>query len=73
MAERRHILVQQDEDGWWIVRVPSLPGCNSQGRTRAQAIGNIKQAIQAYIGSLEDRGEPVPPDASIETDLVVVP
>ncbi len=72
MAASRHVILQRDEGGWWLVRCPSLPGCNTQGRTRAEAISNIKEAIQAYIGSLGDRGEPVPPD-TYETDLLVVP
>ncbi|MHB9149946.1 MAG: type II toxin-antitoxin system HicB family antitoxin [Thermoleophilia bacterium] len=46
------------------------PGCISQGRTRSQAVENIREAILAYLESLEAHGEPVPP--SIEKEVVEV-
>jgi predicted RNase H-like HicB family nuclease len=33
---------------------PSLPGCVSQGRTRDEAIANIKEAIEGYIAALQE-------------------
>ena len=64
------VLVQQDESGVFVVEVPSLPGCISQGATRSEAIENIKEAIQIYLESLEAHGDPVPP--SISEDVVEV-
>ncbi len=58
----RKVLLFQDEDGYFIVEVPSLPGCISQGETREQALENIKEAIDLHIEVLQDRGEPVPED-----------
>ncbi|MEI7684033.1 MAG: type II toxin-antitoxin system HicB family antitoxin [Planctomycetota bacterium] len=60
------VLVETDEDGVFIARVPSLPGCLSQGDTRAEAIANIREAIQAYLESLAKHGDPVPPPISEE-------
>jgi antitoxin HicB len=40
---------------------PNLPGCVSQGPTRAEATENIREAIGCYITSLKKHGEPVPP------------
>lgn len=60
------VVIETDEDGVYVVEVPSLPGCISQGRTRAEAIDNIKEAITAYLESLDDHGEPVPPQISEE-------
>lgn len=54
------VLVEQDEDGVFVVECPTLPGCVSQGSTREEAIRNIKDAIAGYIASLEKHGEPVP-------------
>lgn len=54
------VLIEQDEDGVYVVEVPSLPGCITQGQTRAQALENIREAIAAYIESLEARHEPIP-------------
>src|SRR5215211_1414875 len=38
-------VIDRDEDGMWIVECPAIPGCVSQGRTRAEALENIKEAI----------------------------
>lgn len=52
----RQVVIYPGEDGYWIAEVPSLPGCISQGKTREEAIGNIKEAIQGYIKALEEDG-----------------
>jgi predicted RNase H-like HicB family nuclease len=64
------ILVETDEDGMFVATVPSLPGCVSQGATRAEAVSNVRQAIEAYLNSLRERGEPIPP--SIHEEVVDV-
>jgi len=43
------VTIEVDEDGVFVVECPSLPGCVSQGKTRAEAISNIKDAIQATL------------------------
>jgi antitoxin HicB len=65
------VIIEPDEDGIYVVEVPSLPGCISQGRTRAEAIDNIKDAIAAYLESLDAHGDPVPPPISEEIVEVV--
>jgi len=60
------VLIEQDEDGVFIAEVPSLPGCISQGETRAEALENVKEAIAVYIESLEAHGEPIPPPITEE-------
>lgn len=60
------VLIEQDEDGVFVAEVPSLPGCISQGGTRAEALENIREAIGVYIESLEAHGEPVPPPITEE-------
>ena len=42
---RRKVLLYRDEDGYFIVEVPSLHGCLSQGETREEALINIQEAI----------------------------
>ena len=64
------VLIETDEDGVFIANVPSLPGCISQGPTRAAALDNAKEAIEAYLESLEKHGEPIPP--SIEEAIIEV-
>ncbi len=56
----RQVIVFRGEDGYWVVECPSLPGCVSQGRTKAEAIANIKEAIRGYIAVLEEDHLPVP-------------
>jgi predicted RNase H-like HicB family nuclease len=58
----RQVILYPGEDGYWVAECPSLPGCISQGATKAEAIANIKEAIDLYIGVLQERGEPVPDD-----------
>jgi predicted RNase H-like HicB family nuclease len=60
------VLIETDEDGVFVAEVPALPGCVSQGSTRAEAVTNIKEAIAAYLESLQKHGEPVPPPVSEE-------
>jgi predicted RNase H-like HicB family nuclease len=67
----RQIVLYPGEDGYWVVECPSLPGCISQGKTKEEAILNIKEAIQEYIAALEEDDLPVPPER-FETILVAV-
>jgi predicted RNase H-like HicB family nuclease len=60
------VLIEQDEDGMFVAEVPALPGCVSQGQTRAEATDNIKEAIALYLESLEAHDEPVPPPITEE-------
>ena len=42
------VLIEKDEDGFFIAECPTLPGCISQGETREEAIKNIKEAIDVF-------------------------
>ncbi len=64
------ILIEQDEDGQFVAECPSLPGCISQGKTRAEAVTNIQDAIKGYIESLKKHDEPVPP--AIDEEIIEV-
>ena len=64
------VIIEQDEDGIFIAQVPALPGCISQGKTRREALNNIKEAIELYLESLKPHGEPIPP--SIEEEILEV-
>ncbi|KAB8335609.1 type II toxin-antitoxin system HicB family antitoxin [Scytonema tolypothrichoides VB-61278] len=59
---KRKVLLYPGEDGYFVVEVPSLPGCISQGKTREEAVANIEEAIALYIQILQERGESVPED-----------
>ena len=57
---QREVLIYPGEDGWLVVRCPSLPGCISQGKTEAEALANIKEAIELWIEEAQARGIPIP-------------
>ena len=57
---RLAVVLENDEDGFIVASCPSLPGCHSQGRTRGEALANIKEAIKGYIASMVKHGEPLP-------------
>lgn len=59
---KRRVLLYPGEDGFIVAEVPSLPGCVSQGRTREEAIGNIRKAISLHEEVLRERGEALPED-----------
>ena len=56
----REILIYRGEDGYWITECPSLPGCISQGKTKKDALNNIKEAIEVYIEALKEDKLPIP-------------
>ena len=56
----RQVVVYPGEDGYWVAECPSLFGRISQGKTKQEAISNIKEAIEGYVASLEEDGLPVP-------------
>jgi predicted RNase H-like HicB family nuclease len=62
IKSNRKLLISQGEDGYFVIEVPSLPGCISQGKTREEALINIKEAIEAYLESLIKNNEPIPQD-----------
>jgi len=62
------VTVDRDEDGVWVVECPSIPGCVSQGKTKAQAIKNIEEAIALCLEVRAERGLPL----TVETCQVEV-
>lgn len=58
----RQVLLIPGEDGYVVAEVPSLPGCVSQGKTREEALANVREAISLHEEVLRERGEPIPED-----------
>ncbi len=63
-----NVTIDRDEDGIWIVECPSIPGCVSQGKTRDEALENIKDAIKLCLEVRAEKGLPL----TIETRQVEV-
>ena len=58
----RQVILYPGDDGYWVVECPSLPGCISQGKTKEEAVQNIREAIEGYVLALQQDGLPVPPE-----------
>jgi len=48
------VVIRDGEDGWYVVEVPSLPWCISQGKTIEEDLNNIKEAIELHPELDED-------------------
>ncbi len=53
------VTLDRDEDGIWIVECPSIPGCVSQGKTKDEALANIKEAITLCLEVRSEQGLPL--------------
>ena len=62
------VTIDRDEDGVWVAECPSIPGCVSQGKTKPDALKNIKEAIALCLEVRAERGLPL----TIETRQVEV-
>ena len=43
------VIIEQDEDGWFVASAPAIPGCHTQGKTYEEVIKNIREAIELCI------------------------
>ena len=51
------IMVEKDESGYYVGEVPALPGCFSQGKTIEELRVNITEAIEGWLGVMNDRAK----------------
>jgi predicted RNase H-like HicB family nuclease len=63
------VILEPAEEGGFIVHVPALPGCHTQGETLDEAYKMAEDAIQGYIKTLRDRKEEIPQEA--ESSIIV--
>ena len=54
------IIIEKGRESGFVVYAPALKGCVSQGKTREEALKNIKEAMELYIEALLEDGLPVP-------------
>ena len=54
------IIFWSDEDDAYVADVPELPGCMAHGNTHESALANAKQAIQLWIETAKEFGDPIP-------------
>jgi predicted RNase H-like HicB family nuclease len=53
------VTLERDETGMMVAECPAIPGCVSQGKTEAEALANIREAIQACVEARAANGLPV--------------
>jgi antitoxin HicB len=58
------VVIESDKDGIFVAVCPALPGCVSKGKTRAEALANIKTSMTSYLANLKKHDEPEPSPTS---------
>ena len=54
MTRKYNVIIEKDEEGWFVSEVVELPGCHTQAKTMDGLLKRTKEAIKAYLGSEED-------------------
>ena len=63
------VVVERGEDGYFVAHVPALKSCWSQGKTREEALANIREAIDLYLEP--DPGEVIEDEQREVVELTV--
>jgi len=50
-----HVHVEEDETGYFVAEIPALPGCLSQGKTKKEALENVREAIEGWLEVMESK------------------
>ena len=59
------VIMEKDKDGIYVLTVPALPGCISDGRTVEEAMSNIREAVRGFVDDLNADGETISHDIDI--------
>jgi len=54
------VILEHEEEGGYHAFCPALKGCHTQGDTVEEALANVREAIEAYLESLQKHGEAAP-------------
>jgi predicted RNase H-like HicB family nuclease len=67
------IHLEPAEEGGFVVTVPSLPGCVTQGETYQEAIAMAQEVIEGFVEALAKAGQPIPvePEPTRPVDALV--
>jgi predicted RNase H-like HicB family nuclease len=60
------VVITRGEDGYFVAEIPVIPGCISQGKTKKEAISNIKEAAELCLESMEEEGWTLPAEYSLD-------
>ncbi len=62
------VIFEPAEEGGYVVSVPLLPGCITQGETFEESVANIKDVMEGYLQVLKEEGEDIPKE---KADIVI--
>jgi predicted RNase H-like HicB family nuclease len=65
------VTIERESDGRFIASVPEVPGCHVYGRTRQQAVGRARRALQFYVDSLRSKGQKPPRQPLVAVEVEV--
>lgn len=65
------LLIPDEEEGGYTVRVPALPGLTTEGDSLEEAIALAKEAIEGWIEAAKKHGEPIPEEREHTQALVI--
>ncbi len=54
------IIYWSNVDGVFVAEVPQLPGCAAHGQTQEEALRNVKDAVELWIETAREFGDPIP-------------
>ena len=60
------VILTHGEDGYIVATIPVIPGCISQGKTREEALANIREAALLCLESMEEEGWTLPRNFTVE-------
>lgn len=60
MNKYETIIYWSNEDQVFVAEVPELPGCMAHGNTQETALVNVSEAVQLWIDTAREFGDPVP-------------
>lgn len=60
------VVITRGEDGYFVAEIPVLPGCISQGKTKKQALANVREAAELCLESAEEEGWTVPLEYALD-------
>ena len=60
------VIITPGEDGCFVAEIPVIPGCISQGKTRKEALSNVKEAAELCLESMVEEGWTLPKEYTVE-------
>jgi predicted RNase H-like HicB family nuclease len=66
------VVITQDEEGYYLAEVPVLTSCFTQGKTKEEALENIKEVIQLCLEHMAEQGNPIPEKYTLEQVEVAI-